>query len=348
MSKAKRFDGNPGVLINGEEEIVMNQKEKCFWVGVLFLALTLISVGWTEKAQSQAKYPTRPIEIIVPMGPGGATDLTARMIADYLTKKWGVPVNVANKPGGRTIPATLELYKAPPDGCTFLLETDSSSVLMSLGEKELPFKIMDRTFVAIVAVNTQVFLVPSTSPVKSMKDLEAEAKKDPGSFSWASGSGSSSGDHVARQFFKAIDVEYMKTKQVYGSGAVELVTLAAGGNVKMSIASPTAARAAITGGTVRPLAVTHKERWFLLPDIPTTAEQGYPTVNYMWWGGVSGPPKLPSSIIETWNKALEEMSNDSEFIAKLKKIGLISAYQNATEAKESITRMMAEVKDFWR
>ena len=94
---------------------ILEKTKEWVWVG-LVLGLALMMVGQAHQVQSQEKYPTRSIEIIVPFGPGGSTDLNSRVIAAYLTKRWKVPVNVINKPGGNTVPACLEVYGATSDG----------------------------------------------------------------------------------------------------------------------------------------------------------------------------------------------------------------------------------------
>lgn len=103
----------------------MCQKKKLFLLSLLTILITLTVTGWIGQVQCQDKYPTRAIEIIVPLVPGGSSDLTARLTASYLSKKFGVPVNVVNKSGGNTIPGNLEVYNARPDGYT--LHGDSLS-----------------------------------------------------------------------------------------------------------------------------------------------------------------------------------------------------------------------------
>jgi len=99
----------------------MEKEKGQFRTIILSVLILFVLVGWVEQAQSQEKYPTRAIEIIAPFPPGGGTDLGNRIIAAYLNKKWRVPVNVINKPGGNFVPACLSVYKADPDGYTVLL-----------------------------------------------------------------------------------------------------------------------------------------------------------------------------------------------------------------------------------
>lgn len=129
----------------------MCYKKRWFWVGVIFLIGVLILTGWTELVHAQAKYPTRAIDIICPMAPGGGTDVTDRLIAAYLNKKFRVPANVINKPGGNSVPACLEVYQAAPDGYTLLGDGTVSSYMLAVAVKNIPFKVMDRTFLVITS-----------------------------------------------------------------------------------------------------------------------------------------------------------------------------------------------------
>ncbi len=141
-------------------------------ISVLLLALSLA----LSPVQAQEKYPTRAIDIFVPFAAGGSVDLTARIAAAYVNKQWGVPVNVINKPGGNAVIACLEVHRAAPDGYTLLSDSPASTSLMQAAVRNLPFKIMDRTFIGRIVITPMALFVHSSSPLKNMKDLEAEGK----------------------------------------------------------------------------------------------------------------------------------------------------------------------------
>lgn len=185
---------------------------------LLSVMLVVALVEGNDQAQSQEKYPTRAIDIICPFAPGGSTDLSARLAAPYLKRKWDVPVNVVNKPGGNTVPAVLEVYRSAPDGYTLLSDNYPPTTMLPFVVKNLPFKVMDRTFLAITATSPMALMVPPTSPFKSLRDLEEEAKKNPGNFTWTSLGGVGGQDFTIRQFFKAIGVDVKKTKPIMCRG----------------------------------------------------------------------------------------------------------------------------------
>jgi tripartite-type tricarboxylate transporter receptor subunit TctC len=326
----------------------------CGYCSVVLLSV-LISMmfagmfaGAIPEANSQERYPTRAIEIICPYNPGASTDLVNRITAQYLNRKWGVPVNVVNKPGGNTVPACLEVYNATPDGYTLFGDSLPATSQLPVVVKNLPFKIMDRTFINMVALTPMVVIVPSTSPFKSMKEIEAEARKDPGNLTWTCLGGSAAIDFVLRQVLKAWDVDILKTKPIMCQGGSQAAMLTAGGHVKLGGGTVSGVLSAIKSGTVRPLAVTSKQRWPDLPDVPTTEEVGYPSVNVQNRLGYSGPPKLPSSIVEAWEKASQEMIKDPEVISKLKNIGAISYYLSARETRELTAKEIEEVEILFR
>ncbi len=314
---------------------------------IVLLMILAIWIGGVEHAQAQQSYPTKAIEIIVPFAAGGGTDMSARVMADYLSKKWGKPVNVVNKPGGNTIPALLELYKAPPDGYTLFQDGMPSSSVLQVTVRDLPFKVMDRTFIGMITASPLIYLVPADSPIKTLKDVEAEAKRDPSNFTWTS-TGNTGGYFIAmRKFIRAIGVDIMKTKPVTTKGGSEAVALLTAGAAKVGFGTPSAAGPAIAGKMVRPLAITSTKRLSSFPEIPTIIEAGYSTAVQQDPYGPSGPPKLPSRIIEAWEKTLQEMVKDPEVISKFDRLGLIPQYLNSRDTKELVLKQIEEMKELW-
>jgi tripartite-type tricarboxylate transporter receptor subunit TctC len=310
---------------------------------ILSVLFILMLAGWTERVHAQGKYPTRAIEMILPYAPGGATDIAARDIANYLRKKWGVPVNVVSKPGGRGIPALVDLYQAAPDGYTMLGEDSSSASMLAAataGTKDLPFETLDRTFVATFKAHPFVIFVPSTSPFKTLKDFVAEAKKNTKDISYSAGP--SALEYAIRQLFNAIGVDISKAKAVMCKGAAEAVILAAGGNVTIGAAAVSTTLPAIKSDTIRPLLISSKTRWPDLPNLPSSTELGYPDVDTVHWVGISGPPKLPANIAAMWDQAIQEMLKDPTVIAQMKNTGGISFYNNGPAMVSIVKRETAQ------
>jgi len=324
----------------------MRRMRSKFLGGFLSLLIATLVV-WEGQAQSQQAYPTRPIDLVVPVAVGGSTDLVGRIMANALSKKWGSPINVLNKPGGNYIPGMLYVYEAQPDGYTMMMEANSQSSLFVL-VKNLPFKIMDRTFIGRMAFAPQVFIVGSKTPFKSLGELAEEAKRNTANFSLSwNGDGTDTTGLATRQFFKAINVDIRKVRVVSASGGGQGLILTAGGNVILSVPTLTTGVAGLQAGTVRGLAITAPKRNRDWPNIPTTAEAGFPTVTMGWRGEISGPPKLPPFVVEKWEKGMEEILRDPAVIAQLDKLGLTVSYLNSKETRETVLKEIDEVWDIW-
>ncbi|HVN98368.1 MAG TPA: tripartite tricarboxylate transporter substrate binding protein [Syntrophorhabdaceae bacterium] len=305
-----------------------------------FCVAALVAAGFfSDRACAQEKYPTRAIDIIVPTGPGGSTDLTTRIIAAELKKLWGVPVNVVNKTGGNMVPALLEVLDSEPDGYTMFADNISASSAIPLtAPKELLPKLESRTYISLTTTVPFLLFVPASSPVKSLKDLEAEIKKDPGAFTWPSGGGAAAADVLVRQFAKLIGVDVNKTKPVPAQSGAQMLTLSGSGSIKLLTFGATMGVPNTQAGFIRPIVTLYRTRLPEFPDVSTSAEQGYPTMVYHYWSGISGPPKLPASIAQKWEKTLAEVLKNPAVLAELKKIGNLAFYHNAADTKKYVAQ----------
>jgi tripartite-type tricarboxylate transporter receptor subunit TctC len=315
--------------------------------GVLVSLCLFILVGVPGQGQSQEKYPSRAIDIIVPFNPGGSTDLSTRILADFLKTKWRIIVSVVNKPGGATVPANLEVYKAKPDGYTLFADNTSSNVTLEIAIKDLPFKVMDRTFVAIHSASPYVITVPAASPYATLKDLFDDLKRDPEKFTYVSAGALANHDMIYRQAAKALGVDPAKPRPIVISGAAQAAVVTAGNSVKMGGGTISSQLVAIKAGTIRAVAVAGKERWPELPNVPCTAELGYPTVQADQWNGISGPPKMPSTIVKLWENYIQEMTKDPGVIARMTSTGAWSRYMGSEELRKYVQNTAIEMKALW-
>ena len=136
--------------------------------------LVLFTALWTATAHAEPQYPAKPIDVIVPFKPGGGTDSSTRVVTAFLSKKWGVPINVVNKPGGNTLPGSMEVFDARPNGYTLLADCNASSSMLPVVMKNIPYNIMDRTFLGIFTRGPVALMVPAKSPFKTLDDVKAE------------------------------------------------------------------------------------------------------------------------------------------------------------------------------
>jgi tripartite-type tricarboxylate transporter receptor subunit TctC len=285
---------------------------------------------------------------VVTFTAGGGTDLVGRVAATFLNKIWGVPVNIINKPGGKTIPGQLEVFNAAPNGYKLLLAESSGSEFLVVAEKNVPFDIMERTYMGTFATQAYLLLVPANSPFKTLKDLIAECKNNPQNITYGTLGGTSPVELTIRQLFDAIGADISKAKPILCPGGADVVNLLAGGHVALGSVSMGSALASLTGGTIRPLLIAYHERHPLLPNVPTSVEMGLPTVISTNWYGITGPPKLPSHIIKTWEAVLKEMIKDSQLKSELAKIGATTLSLDAQGNKNLIEKGLADIKKYWR
>jgi tripartite-type tricarboxylate transporter receptor subunit TctC len=318
-----------------------------FSKGLLPVVIVFLLFGWVNPVQGKDDYPNKPIDMIVPTTTGGSQDLSSRIVAAYLSKKWNVPINVINKPGGNSIPGSLVVQNAEPNGYTVLTVTSAGTSYQAAGIKDLPYDIFNRTYLGTMNIFPNIFVVPEKSPFKTLKDVIDDLKKDPGSFTWSSGGGVYTQDVLMRKVLKAVGINIKNTRAVLTQAGASPVVLAAGGNVKLGIGTTATSVPAIKGGLVRGVAITGEDRFSVVPDIPTFTEQGFPTIIADVWVGFSGPPKMPLEIVEKWEKSLREMVKDQEFLSKIKNIYAAPFYRDANQTREIIRMEYEEISKLW-
>jgi tripartite-type tricarboxylate transporter receptor subunit TctC len=307
------------------------------WLRTILIGLLAgLAPAWT--ASAQPKYPTKPIELIVPFVAGASTDTGARVVAQALETRWGVPVKVVNKPGGNTVPAVTEMMTAKPDGTTFLVDAPPQSAMLDTVVKNLPFKVTDRTFIGVMAYTPLKFIVHVDSPFKSLGDAAAALKANPETFTWTSLGGAGFQDMAFRMFCIAAGVDVKKTRAVALKGGAEAVTLTAGGHVTLGLGTYSSIAAPLSAGKLRVLAVASPERWPNLPESMTTGEAGFPSVQVLFWIGISGPPGLPPAIARQWETALKETTADPAVAEKLGNVGLKVLYEDARTMAARVER----------
>lgn len=309
------------------------------------LAAAAFAFAASVPVQAQ-QFPSKPVEILVSFAAGGSTDLSARILAKALEKKWNQPVKVVNKPGGNSVPAVNDLMAARPDGHLVLLDGLPSATLMGVVVKGLPYKITDRTFVVGTTQTAMIFVVPTDSPFKSLKDAVDQVKKQPETFTWTS-LGIGSLDFAARQLFLAAGVDASKTRAVPLKGGSEAATQTAGGHVTLGIGSYSSVHAVLGAKKVRALAVAGAERDPNIPDVPTTKEAGFPSVIAVQWNAISGPPKLPAAVQAAWTRAIQETLKDKEVVAELMKLGLIPYFSEGPALREYVEKEMQTAMKLW-
>jgi tripartite-type tricarboxylate transporter receptor subunit TctC len=277
-------------------------------------AAALPAVSRIARAQD---YPTRPVRIIVATGAGGAPDILARLIGQWLSERLGQPFVIENRPGGGNNIGTEAVVRAPPDGYTLLLIDPTASINATLYEKLNYNFIRDIAPVAGIVLLPQVMVVNPSFPAKTVPELIAHGKANPGKVNMAS-PGIATPGHVAGELFKMMTgVEMIHVP--YRGGAPALTDLI-GGRVQVFFPSTSLAIEQIRAGKLRLLAVTTATRWEGLPDIPTVGEfvPGYEANIVL---GVGVPNRTPVEIIDKLNREINAALADPKIKARLADLG---------------------------
>lgn len=255
-------------------------------------------------------YPSRPIRIIVGYAPGGATDILARLIGVWLSKRLGQPVIVENHPGAGSAVGAEIAMRASADGYTLLLAATANTI-------NSPIFVRDSAAVALVAEEPIILSVNPALPPKSLSEFIAYAKANPGKLSMAS-PGTGTVPHIAGELFKMMaDVDMVHVP--YRGGAQGLSDLMAG-QVQVAFMGPAASMALVKSGKIRALAVTSSTRAAVLPDVPAITEF-VPGYEASQWFGIVAPKNTPPDIIDKLNKHINEGLADSQVNALLEELG---------------------------
>jgi tripartite-type tricarboxylate transporter receptor subunit TctC len=309
--------------------------KKAFLVAVLLLTAILAfgSVpGW-------AQYPTKPIELITPYGPGGESDLSARSLASVAHGYLGQPVVVINRGGAGGAIACAQIKSTKPDGYTLLLARIGSNAVLPALNPNLPYKYDDFTMIALLEVNPYLIAVNAESDIKTLEDLADKLKSKPGTLSYST-SGPGTILNMGVQLFISLigEKKDAATMIPYKSGS-EAAAALLGGHVDFIGINSTPVLGHIQGGKLRALAVTTEERIGELPDVPTFKELGYPDMGVaLGWSALFGPPGMSDEVLGVLTKAMDGIKNDKTWISLAKKLGAVPMVLGPEETKKFVDK----------
>ena len=256
----------------------------------LFATMTLFTV--VAHAQT---YPQKPVRIIVPYTPGGATDILARLLAAKFTESMGQQFIAENRAGAAGLVGAELAARAAPDGYTLWVGQASNLAINQHLMKKIPYDpLIAFTPISLVATSPNLLVVHPSLPVRTIKDLIALAKAKPGVINYTS-SGSGSPGHLAAEYLKklaAIDMVHIPQK-----GAAPALMDVLAGHADIYFTSPISAQPLVKAGRVRQIAVTSAKRFPPLPEVPAVAEAGFPSFDMASWWGLLAPAGLPKEIL---------------------------------------------------
>jgi tripartite-type tricarboxylate transporter receptor subunit TctC len=313
------------------------------WISIRRCARTCVAGLLVALAGSTAwsqPYPDRPVRMIVPFAPGGATDIIARTVAQKLGDKLGQPVVVENKPGAGTTVGNAEVAKAKPDGYT-LLFAPTPFVISQVIYPTLPYDARrDFTPVALLATSPFILVVNAAVAARNVGELVALAKAKPGTLTFCS-AGNGTVPHLAGELFKyraGVDIVHVP----YKGGGPAIIDLV-GGQVDLMFATPIEVAQQVQAGKLRVLATTATRRLAAFPDVPTLSESGYPGTEVASFFGVLAPAGTPPEIV---NRLATDLAAVMELPDVRERFAAQSAEANV-QAPEAFARFLDTERNKW-
>lgn len=309
------------------------------------LTAAVVSLGSTAQA-SESDYPRKPINVVVPYGPGGAADMMMRIFGEHMSQTLGQQIVVMNRPGANANIAPSVVAKAAPDGYT-LLASSAALIVNPLLDDKLDWKESDFVPVANYVKAPSVFVVPNTIGVSTLAEFVKYAKANPGQATNRSSSGNTQA--VSREFFlRSADIELLHVG--YKGGTTWMTDLIAG-RLALTVAPVNVVAGPVKDGQIKAIAITSPERSQHMPDVPTLAESGFPEATAVSWYGMHAPAGTPDAVIRRLSDAIRAASADPTVRARVKAAGSEVSYidtvpfaQYLAAEKENAARYVRLIK----
>lgn len=301
----------------------MNKRMKIRYL----LSVLLLACG---VAQAQEVYPSRAINMIVPFPPGGVADITGRPTAAAMEKVLKQPVSVANRPGAGGAVGNAAVANAKPDGYTLLMALSSITVIPEadkLFNRKPAYTLDQLAPIALISADPMILVVHPSLPVKTVKEVIALARKQPGELSFSS-SGVYGALHMPMEMF--MHAAKLKMRHVPTTGGGPALTQLLGGHVTMSAGGPAAITSHVKAGKLRTIVTWGAERHPNYKDVPTFKEQGFDIVYYIW-AGLFAPVATPEPVQKILREAVRKSVNDADFKSQMAKVNSPVQYLDAPE-----------------
>lgn len=281
-------------------------------------------------------YPKRPVTIVAPYGPGGASDLSARMLAGAAPKYLGQPILAVNKTGAAGVVGSNFVKNSAPDGYTLLSARVGSQMGVPAMNKTIPYKWDEFTMIGLIEINPFVLVVNANSEYKTFADFEKKIKAG-GELTYSS-AGVGTLLHIAAAVMSnSMGADFQKLTHVPFKGGGKARAAVVAGQVDFSFQNLSAVAGAIEANQLRALVVTTTDRQQIIKDVPTAKEVGYPDLEkIIGWSAVYGPPGLPKNIVDKWVDVLNNMKKDRAWNRMTKGLGNIVTIMSPDETKSYV------------
>jgi tripartite-type tricarboxylate transporter receptor subunit TctC len=295
----------------------------------LLLAATLLTALALPAAH--AAWPEKPIRLIVPSAPGGAPDVLMRALSAQLSQQLGVPIVIDNKPGGSYVIGTMDLVRSAPDGYTLAYGNIVSLATNRALMPNVPYDVdKDLTLIGNALRVVNMMVVNNNVPVKTVAELIAHAKKNPGKLAFASG-GNGTTDHLGMELFKSMTGTYMLhvPYKATPAGVADLMA----GNIQVVMANTPVVGPHAQAGRVRALGISSTQRSPTYPDVPPVSET-VPGYEVIAWGGLIGPANMPRDIVQRLNSEMRTALASPAVQERFKALGAESWHTSPEEFRE--------------
>jgi tripartite-type tricarboxylate transporter receptor subunit TctC len=317
-------------------------------VTTILRALCAVSVLALAVPAAAQNFPNKPIRMVVGFGPGGGSDISARILSELLAKRLGQPVVVENKPGAASMIGVDFVAKSPADGYTLSHTNSDGTTMMVAVRKNVPYAVpKDFTFIAQILQAPLVVAVSSNLPVNTMAELISYAKSNPGKLRYGT-SGIGTGPHLSTLLFEKHAGIKMAHVPYKGSGPA--ITDLAGGHIDLSLPALSGVMAHVASGKVKLLAVTSPTRDPAIPNVPTMKEVGLPDVTIGIWYGILGPAGMPADVTDRLRKEVVDALNSAEAKQRYKAAGFElsplagAEFEKAVATESKIWKDLAEAE----
>ncbi len=304
------------------------------------MRLLLLLFLFAGQALSQ-EWPARPVKFIVSQAPGTSPDITARFLADRLSRLWNQQVVVENRPGGQNVPGAQAAARSAPDGYTFFYATTAAIVSNPVTFKTLPYDpAKDFVPVAMIAKSPMVIAVNPTVPAKTLAELVALDKAQPGKLAAANEGPKTFSGMISLLLNKSAGIQLL---QVPYNGVSPAIQDTIAGRTQVVLVSSAAMLPFLKRGDLRPLAVSAGKRVRGLEDVPTLAES-YPGLEYVGWFALLAPTGTPASVIQRANRDVDRVLTDPDVAQRLFDLGLVN---EGAGTPESLNEFLRAERERW-
>ncbi len=307
----------------------------------LMLAACALACGAPFGAMAQGAWPSKPIRIVVPYGPGSSPDVMVRLFSDKLAQKLGQPVVVDNRPGAGGNTGTDHVAKSAPDGYTFLVSTNGPLVYSTVFNTKLPYDpFKDLAPVTLAAGQPNVCAVSNDMNVSDVAGWVKAMKDNPGKYNFAS-TGVGSMSHLSVEILK-LQTNSHAVHLPYSSSPNAILAVMQG-DVQFACVPPVAVMPQAKAGKVKALAVTTAKRSALTPDLPTLKESGFPEIQALAWMAIMAPAGTPPEIIKRMNTEIVAILKEPETQQKL----AVAYMESIASTPEELSKWMLEERARW-